>query len=361
MNKYARSSYSVEDCTFLLKEIDIEFTNIQEKERLIQLGLAHYSETVSKESPPTEQYLELFFSLTQKYKYRLAKEVLRLSKIIENKTNDNVCLVSLARAGTPIGVLVNRAINRYSSVKSKHYSISIIRDKGIDVNALDHIIYDLGYNPSSIVFLDGWTAKGVITRELKTSILEYNESRSVNVSPDLYVISDIGSTAEFSATKDDYTIPSALMNSTVSGLVSRSILNEKLSSTDFHGCVSYKYLAPFDYSNWFINEISSCFCQDYYECKPNIDTKDISVEFRVYISKIMEEFGVSNINRVKPGIAEATRVMLRRVPDILIVRDANDMNVSHLLQLADEKSINVVVKNDMPMGACALIKDVIKE
>ncbi|PQJ71310.1 hypothetical protein BTO01_08470 [Vibrio jasicida] len=360
MHKYAKTSYSAEDCIFLLKEIDIEFTNIQAKEHFIQSGLAHYSETVSKEFPPTEQYLKLFLSLTKKYKHRLAEEILRLAKIIESRVSDNVCLISLARAGTPIGVLVNRAIKKYSNLNSNHYSVSIIRDKGIDFNALDHVIFDLGYNPSSIVFLDGWTAKGIITSELKKSILEYNESRGVKVSSDLYVISDIGSTATFSATKDDYTIPSALMNSTVSGLISRSILNEKLSVTDFHGCVSYDYLSPFDYSNWFIDEISSCFNQEYYQAKPQSYYNTSSTEFRSYITKLMEEYSVGDINRVKPGIAESTRVMLRRVPDILIVRDANDVNVSHLLQLANEKSISVVVKENMPMGACALIKDVIK-
>ncbi|MFM2625834.1 cysteine protease StiP family protein [Vibrio owensii] len=359
MIKYVKTSYKQKDCIFLLKEVEMEFTKVEEKERLIQLGLVHYSETVSKELPPTDKYLKLFFKLTHAYKQRLAREVLYLSKIIENKFKNDVCIISLARAGAPIGVLVNRAINEYSGIKSRHYSISIIRDKGIDFNALDHIIFDLGFNPSSIIFLDGWTAKGTITHELKKSISEYNESRNVEVSSDLYVISDIGSTADFFATKDDYTIPSALMNSTVSGLISRSILNENLSNNDFHGCVSYDYLAPFDYSNWFIDEVSYCFSLEDYKISLDKHRETNPSEFRSYIYKIMKEFSVTNINRVKPGIAESTRVMLRRVPDVLIVRDTDDVNVSHLLQLADEKSINVVVKGDMPMGACALIKDVI--
>ena len=359
MTNYARTSYNERDCIFLLKEIEMEFTKIEEKERLIQLGIAHYSETVSKESPPTDKYLQLFLELTSTYKSRLAQEVVKLSKIIEDKVDGDICIVSLARAGTPIGALVNRAINKFSRFSSCHYSISIVRDKGIDFNALDHLINDLGIDPKSIVFIDGWTAKGVITRELKKSVSEYNLSRRAEISDALFVISDIGSTADFSATKDDYTIPSALMNSTVSGLVSRSILNEKIESNDFHGCVSYHYLAPHDRSNWFIDEVSSCFEAKDFITVQNEDNTNSSSSFRSYIGNIMNEFNVTNINRVKPGIAEATRVMLRRVPDVLIVRDIDDINVSHLLQLANEKSIQTVVKSDMPMGACALIQDVI--
>ncbi|MGR5422412.1 cysteine protease StiP family protein [Vibrio sp. PNB22_4_1] len=359
MTNYARSSYNQNDCIFLLKEIEMQFTNIEEKERQIQLGIAHYSETISKESPPSEKYVKLFLELTEMYKFRLAKEVVRLSKIIEDKIKDDVCIVSLARAGSPIGVLVNRAFNKYSCFSSCHYSVSIIRDKGLDFNALDHLINDQGIRPESIVFIDGWTAKGVITRELKKSVSEYNLSRNVNVSDALFVVSDIGSTADYSATKEDYTIPSALMNSTVSGLVSRSILNDHIKEHDFHGCVSYDYLEPYDNSNWFIGEVYSCFDSKDFIATPNEENNISSTEFNDYIKNVMEEFKVTNINRIKPGIAEATRVMLRRVPDILIVRDIHDINVSHLLQLANEKFIQTVVKSDMPMGACALIQDVI--
>jgi hypothetical protein len=359
MTNYARSSYDQNDCIFLLKEIEMEFTNIEEKERQIQLGIAHYSETVSKESPPSDKYVKLFLELTEMYKSRLAKEVVRLSKIIEHTIKDDVCIISLARAGSPIGVLVNRAFNKYSCFSSCHYSVSIIRDRGLDFNALDHLITELGIKPESIVFIDGWTAKGVITRELKKSVSEYNSSRNVNVSDALFVVSDIGSTADYSATKEDYTIPSALMNSTVSGLVSRSILNDHIKENDFHGCVSYDYLESYDQSNWFIGEVYSCFDSKDFIVTPNDENNISSTEFNDYIKNVMEEFKVTNINRIKPGIAEATRVMLRRVPDILIVRDIHDINVSHLLQLANEKFIQTVVKSDMPMGACALIQDVI--
>jgi len=355
-------SYSREDCLFLLKEIEPNFYSVEDKERLIQTGQLHYSQMVSQESKPTAQYEQLFHSLTAQYKQQLANEILQLSFLISKNVQQDVCVVSLVRAGTPIGVLVNKAINQYSVFNSVHFSISIVRDKGIDVNALDYLIFDLKIAPESIVFIDGWTAKGVITKELKQAIGQYNKSRNVDISDQLYVVSDIGGTADYSVTLRDYTIPSALMNSTVSGLISRSVLNEQIGEDDFHGCISYQHLQQYDHSNWFINEISACFTASQYQAAQLITSEQRALRYQQTqqsIAQLMQKFNVSDINRIKPGIAEATRVMLRRVPDLLIVNDQSNPDIKHLLRIAKEKNINILVFPDMPFGACALIKDVI--
>jgi len=354
-------SYSREDCLFLLKEIEPDFYTVEDKERLIQSGKLHYSQMVSQESKPSAEYEKLFITLTKQYKQRLANEIMQLSFLIVENIQQDICIVSLVRAGTPIGVLVNKGINQYSAFKSVHYSISIVRDKGIDVNALDYLIFDLQIAPESIVFIDGWTAKGVITKELKYAIQEYNKSRNVNISNDLYVVSDIGGTADYSVTLHDYTIPSALMNSTVSGLISRSVLNEKISKDDFHGCISYQHLKSYDRSNWFINEISGCFCDLQYKFANVITREERKLrhqQTQKSIFQLMKKFNVNDINRIKPGIAEATRVMLRRVPDLLIVNDKSNPDIKHLLRIAQEKNIETVILPQMPFGACALIKDV---
>jgi len=354
-------SYSENDCLFLLKKITPEFYTVEDKERLIQSGQLHYSQMVSQESKPTAEYEELFLSLTAEYKQQLADEVLRLSYLIATKIKQKVCVVSLARAGTPIGVLVNRGINQYSEFGSCHYSISIVRDKGIDENALDYLILEQGIAPESIVFIDGWTAKGVITKELKQAIQRYNQSRNVNISDALYVISDIGGTADVSVTLEDYTIPSALMNSTVSGLISRSVINDQIGKDDFHGCITYQHLEKYDYSNWFIDEVSDCFSSDSFQRCNTVDDGERELRYtqtQKYLTQLMSQFDVSDINRIKPGIAEATRVMLRRVPDVLIISDKSNANIKHLLRIAHEKNIGVVEIADMPFGACALIRDV---
>lgn len=356
-------SYAPEDCLFLLQEINPNYQSIENKEMLIQTGQMHYSEMINKEAAPTEEYLALFLAMTEQYKARLAAEVMRLASIIADKRpgfgkegQEPIALLSLARAGTPIGVLLKRAL-KMMGLETTHYAISIVRDRGIDEMALEYARER--HSDESICFIDGWTAKGVITRELHEAVADYNTRFNANVPTELFVVSDIGGTADYTATYADYTIPSALMNSTVSGLTSRTILNEQTEG-GFHGCVVYRNLAEHDKSVWFIEQI--CSQMNVNELSPVI-TESQSARQKMtkdYLNSIQSEFGITDINRIKPGIAEATRVMLRRVPDVLIIREAGHPDVAHLEQIAKEKGIEMRICPEMPFGACALIKDVTK-
>lgn len=361
MNKPMQGSYKESDCLFLMQEVQVKFETAEQRESKVQSGIVHYSEKVGNESPPTEEYSNLFYEMMEKHKGRLATEVMSLAKkIVSNRstygTVDNpIVLLSLARAGTPIGVLLKRALDKLQ-VSSVHYSISIIRDKGIDEAALDYIVQN--YDDGAAVFIDGWTAKGVITKELHQAVEKYNALKGTNIPKELFVISDIGGTADVTATYDDYTMPSALMNSTVSGLLSRSVLNDEILATGgFHGCVVYRHLAEHDLSNWFIDEIDKLMdvhsvCDDVVVSK-----EERQLVTKKFMNTIMTEYSVSNINRVKPGIAEATRIMLRRTPDLLMVKDMQHVDTAHLVQIAIEKSIEIVVIEDMPFGACSIIRD----
>lgn len=282
-----------------------------------------------------------------------------LASMICEKRQDKITILSLARAGTPVGVLLQRALTKFYKRNSKHFSISIIRDRGIDEVALDYVLAQ-GHDPQSLVFVDGWTAKGVIARELSQSIEKYNISRGVEIPSGLFVISDIGGTAEVQSTFDDYTIPSSLMNSTVSGLVSRSILNHQVGEDDFHGCVQYSHLNQYDLSNWFVDVVTKEMNLD--DLAPQcVESKSLRRQATSrFLDFAMNEYGVSDINRIKPGIAEATRVLLRRVPDHLLIRQSDSLDVAHLKRLAFEKCVPIAVVPQMPFGACALIKDVIK-
>ena len=143
--------------------------------------------------------------------------------------------------------------------ETKHYSISIIRDRGIDTNALECILRRDKRPAAGLVFVDGWTGKGVITRELKRAVKAWNATHPERLDDRLYVVADIGGVADVAATLDDYVIPSGIMNATVSGLVSRSILNGAISQADFHGCVYYGHLEPYDMSNWFLDTVTEAF------------------------------------------------------------------------------------------------------
>ncbi|MEG2962670.1 MAG: RNA-binding protein, partial [Janthinobacterium sp.] len=78
-----------------------------------------------------------------------------------------------------------------------------------------------------------------------------------------------------------------------------------------------------------------------------------------YMAQAQQQYGISDINLIKPGIGEATRVLLRRVPERLIVRDTNAPDVAHLLLLAQEKAIPVTVEPALPYQAVALIRSAV--
>jgi len=353
-------SYQAEDCQFLLQSIEIPMVSIEEKEILLQRLGVHYSELITQESPPDEQYLALFYKLVEKYKDRLASEITHLAQQIYQRKGSHITLVSLARAGTPVGVLLTRALKHYYPTDVSHYSISIVRDKGIDTAALEYIKQS-GRAAESILFVDGWTAKGVITQELKASVANWNAHSNYQIPSDLCVISDIGGTADIVATTEDYTIPSGILNSTVSGLISRTILRPEY--TGFHQCVIYAELAKHDLSCWFVDQISDLFSPSrLIENKPNSRATTNSAErnqsMRAYINHLMVHYNIDDINRVKPGIAEATRVMLRRIPKLLIVKNRASEDISHLLVLAQNKGVTIIEDNNMPFNAAAIVANV---
>ena len=70
----------------------------------------------------------------------------------------------------------------------------------------------------------------------------------------------------------------------------------------------------------------------------------------------MAQHGITDVNLVKPGIGEATRVLLRRVPRLLMLRDPAAPDVAHLKVLAAEKSVPLVVDASLPYQAVSLIK-----
>jgi len=357
--KQFSGSYNSEDTIFLLKQINEAHTDVREKEKCIQSGVLHYSEMLSHEALPTKDYIALFYSLTEKHGERLASEIVGLADHIHKTRKGPITIVSLLRAGTPIGALINRVLKDRYNRDSVHFSISIIRDRGIDENALRYITRKENRSASSIVFVDGWTAKGVITRELKQAVAKWNsENPQLTLNDTLHVVLDIGGTADVAATREDYAIPSGVLNAPVSGLVSRTVLNDKISPHDFHGTVYYDYLESFDQTNWFLDTI--------FEKTKRVEPAKVCLDdgaatarenMKKYIKTIMNMYHKTDINKIKPGIAEASRVMKRRVPEVLILKDLNDEDVAHLVVLAKQKNVKIEVDSASPFKATALIAD----
>jgi len=355
MNNFRGSYKNIDDVEFLVTLIEPELTDIKTKEANIREGV-HYSEMISPEYEPSKEYLEVFYKALELNKKRVAKDILTLSNEIKN--HNKPILVSLLRAGTPIGVLLKQTLKRVFNIDAPHYSISIIRDREIDINALNYIVQK--HPNSRLIFVDGWTGKGVIKRELDFFIDRYNREFNQNLSSELFVLSDIAGVADFSGGYDDYLIPSSALNSTVSGLVSRSILSDKyIKDNEFHGVKFYKEYLPLDVSNLYIDTIIEEVIKIDINQIPPIYQKDkkIAEDMKNYIKSIQDRFNISNINYIKPGIGETTRVLLRRDPYLILVQNLEDISLSHIIKLAKEKSIKIIEERELPYKAVGIIKE----
>ena len=356
-------SYRAGDVRFLLKPIGLEpILDLDEKERLIQSGQRHYSEMLSPEALPSDAYLALFRAAFAANRLQMARDCLRLAALIAQRRAGPVTLVSLARAGTPVGVILGHLLRRVFGRGCSHYSVSIIRDRGIDAVALRHILA-AGHSPESIVFIDGWTGKGVISRELRQAVANFNALHGVALDGGLYVLSDLAGAAACAASDADYLIPSSILNATVSGLVSRSVLNQAIGPDDFHGCVYYEQFAAHDQSRGFADALVAdgvaLAANEGVPAPRAVDAQAMAAVSADYMAHAGERYGIADVNLIKPGIGEATRVLLRRVPERLILRDGAAPDVAHLRLLAAEKSIPVSIEPALPYQAVALIRSAV--
>lgn len=346
-----RSSYSEEDVTILLKDITglVEPLPSEVREKYIQSGV-HYCEMLPLEYKPGEQYFALYREALERYSGITGKAAAVCAEKIRKKFRGQIVLVSLARAGTPVGIIIKRYLNRrYPELEVYHYTVSIIRGKGIDRNAMEYILDR--HSAESICFVDGWTGKGAILDTLKRELASYPD-----ITPCLAVLADPANIADISGTREDFLIPSSCLNSTVSGLMSRTFLRaDIIGENDFHGAAYYGELENEDRSAEFINSVMEKI--DFNKNYENCEEKPCKVKGLDEALSIQKAFGISDINFVKPGIGETTRVLLRRVPWKILVNDLNDTDyLAHILRLAAEKNVEVI---EYPMScyrACGIIK-----
>ncbi len=350
MSRGFSGSYLPEDVTFLLKPITLAPVSLAQKEKLLQSG-THYSALIGVEKPPSPAYQAAFDVALERNQTRLAGHLAGLAQNLAENHPGPLTLLSLARAGTPIGVILARVLRRRYGRDVAHFSISIVRDIGLDKNALDYI-RARGYDPDTWIFVDGWTAKGAIAQTLAASWTHY---APLSPQPPLYVVADLSGFAQ-AATADDYVIPSAILNATISGLVSRSIVHpDHLGPGDFHGCLWLPELAPYDFSRGYVELLTPLVLATPPVWAPG-PCGQLRATSAAFLAATRQKYAVPD-TWIKPGIGEATRVLLRRLPDRLLIRDPADPELGHLQILAAEKAVAVQVEPELPYRAVALIKN----
>ncbi|EDY59335.1 MULTISPECIES: phosphoribosyltransferase [Streptomyces] len=358
----AFSSYAPEDVGWLLQDLsDVTLeAPTEEREEAIQSGGAHYAESLPMEYQPSDQYQELFRTALDESSARLAQAVGAVTEIVLQERSPRPVLVSLARAGTPVGVLMRRWGQFRHGLDLPHYAVSIVRGRGIDANALrwlaDH------HDPADVVFVDGWTGKGAITRELTEAVRKFEaEGGPAGFDPEIAVLADPGSCVRTYGTREDFLIPSACLNSTVSGLISRTVLRADLvGPDDFHGAKFYRELAGADVSVDFLDAVAARFPEV-------VDAVDATVkellagdreptwEGWAAVERISEEYGIHDVNLVKPGVGETTRVLLRRVPWKILARAGAGADLDHVRLLAEQRGVPVEEVAELPYTCVGLI------
>ncbi len=240
----AFGSYAPDEVGWLLTDLSgvaLEAPT-EEREEAVQSGGAHYAESLPQEYQPDAEYLQLYRDALAGSAQRLAQAVGTVTELVLAERGQDVVLVSLARAGTPVGILLRRWAAARHGLELPHYAVSIVRGRGIDPLALRHLAEH--HDPARVVFVDGWTGKGAIARELADALAEHRDRFGSAFDPELAVLADPGRCASTFGTRDDWLIPSACLNSTVSGLVSRTVLNTRLLRPDqYHGAKFYAELA----------------------------------------------------------------------------------------------------------------------
>lgn len=356
-------SYDPQDATFLMEPIVIENAQLDQNPATLPGGVDYVTQVASEQDGTDTHYRELFMQALARHKHTLAREAAQVARYLSARSGPEVVLVSLVRAGTPTGVVLHRALDLLGR-RNIHYSISCTRKRGTDPSSLDYI--RARHREQDIVFVDGWTGKGFIARELAEAVASYNATRSANVKPELVVFADLAGVSSVAASADDYLNPAAMLRSTVCGLISASMLNPRGAQSDLpDACLYYKYLEPYDCSRMFVDAVAAELPECLANCQAAFwhdeERRQAQLVSQDFVRRLMQEYDIQDINHVKPGICEANRALLTRNAGMtLFVRnpldDVDDLSNLHLL--AERKGVKVVCKFDMPYRAAVILKAV---
>lgn len=327
-------SYAPDDVRFLLRTVVVDTTDVATKEARIQSGEAHYSEMVSAEPPPSATYMDLFHQAWRSTRARHAADVAAVADAIAQRyragalgSTPTIC--SLVRGGVPLGVILARVL-RGRGIPVAHFGVSIVRGKGLDTAAMAVVADERGLD--GVVFVDGWTGKGAIAEELG-----HSWRALCGREPLLAVLADPCGAADIAGSDEDWLIPNGLLGANVSGLVSRTVV-PKGELHLLHATMRTLHLQGWDVSQAYATDIAAAAAQ-----LPVGDGKTSAalaaargaraLQARATLRQVMDTYRVADRNRVKPGIAEATRALLRRKPERVLVRDADDPDLAGLRHL----------------------------
>jgi hypothetical protein len=341
-----RHSYTnPNDVILLLKDMTgkVQPVSLEERKKRVENG-EYVRSIIIEEYKISKEYIEIVNSYIDDYIENMAKYVGILAEKLYEVKGDKLVLVDIVRAGIPIGILIKKYIKKYYNIDIPHYGISLVQ--GLDPNAMKYIINKHGTD--GIQFIDGWTGKGTVAKEIRESAKKYP-----NVDDSLACLSDCINQAKYVGTREDVYIPYSPLNASITGLVSITVKNENYSDeNDFHAAIYLDNLENEDQSQDFIDRVSSKFQkQSTIEVVSNLKIDDTEIDkIATLLNKDKKE--------LNPGINEAARAVLRRELEKLVVSDKNDIDLKALIKLAEYKNVPVVeIKELKGYKAVSVAKD----
>lgn len=325
------------DVTVQLRPAAARLVSVEEKEALIRAGVS-YGELLTPEQPPGAAQEDAYADALARNGERVGALLAALTARILREPRP--VLVSLARAGTPVGCAAVRLARRWGH-DLPHHTLSIIRGVGIDRVALARV--QAAHPGASLVFVDGWTGKGSILNTLR-------ESLPPGVPPRLAVLSDPAGVAALAATHDDLLLPHAALNATVCGLLSRTFFTDP---ERLHAARTEEALRDLDHTPHYLDALDRL-TRPY---GPDFDLPAGPRPQEPYaaVLRLAADLGVTDPHLVKPSVGEATRVFLRRSPGHLMLRDLSHPDTAHLIRLAQASGTPVSEHPSLPYLAAALI------
>ncbi len=316
-----------EEVILLLNDVsDVAIpVSLEERERRVKAGERTRS-IIIEEYAISDEYRNIVLDNMEEYLQNMANSVCSLAEQLYAVKGKDLVLVDIVRAGIPIGILVRRYLKNKYDVVVPHYGISLVR--GLDKKAMEYIMSKHG--KKGIQFIDGWTGRGTVTRDILKSV----ESDFEGVDGSLAVLSDSINVAKYAGTREDIYIPHAPLNAAATGLVSITVKNDEYENeTGFNSAMYLDNLESVDISDSYLDRVEKLFIYDgSYETLQNTGVTDSELG---RISEVVNR----QIRLMNPGINEAARAVLRRELEKLLVSSLDDRDVRVLIELAKLKGV----------------------
>jgi hypothetical protein len=164
------------------------------------------------------------------------------------------------------------------------------------------------------------------------------------------------------STVEDYLMPSAMLDSPMNGLLSKTFANDLPG--ELHGAYLYGHLFVQDLSNDFVDRITAHLPVAMFskrtgglERASKADIGNQRVRAKREVTRIATEYGITNEDEIKAGYNETLRAVQRRAMKSLLLKNPSSHANEALVALANQLGICVVAAPNMMFECVGICGD----